>query len=148
VPDPQDAGTFEKAKLRGAESEHQQTLRKLYQKLMTFRRQSELGANADWQITEDENRKILRLTRTRNGVTTAILFNFGDKLLEEQACGMAQRNAGSTAEEPWAVEICSSDGAWLGSGITSLADAKRRGEVRLEPMSFIVLQQAKVGEAP
>ena len=151
VPDPQDAGTFEKTKLRGAQLEHQQTLRRLSQKLMTFRRQNELGANADWQITEDETWKILRLTRTRNGVTTAILFNFSDQLVEEQACEMAlgaEGSAGSVAEVPWTVEICSSDRAWLGSGVTTFGDARGRGEVNLAPMSFIVLQQAKGGEAP
>jgi maltooligosyltrehalose trehalohydrolase len=148
VPDPQDTRTFEKAKLRGAETEHQKTLRRLYQKLMTFRRQNELGANADWQITEDEKRKILRLTRTRNGVTTAILLNFGDELAEERACGMARGAGGSVAEAPWTVEICSSDRAWLGTGVTTVGDAKRPGEVKLAPMSFIVLQQGNVGETP
>jgi maltooligosyltrehalose trehalohydrolase len=147
VPDPQDAGTFEKAKLRGPETEQQKTLRRLYQKLMTFRRQNELGANADWQITEDEKRKILRLTRTRNGVTTAIFLNFGNELAEERAWGRTRDAGGPGAEVPWTVEICSSDRAWLGSSITT-SYAKRSGEVTLAPMSFIVLQQTNVGETP
>jgi maltooligosyltrehalose trehalohydrolase len=140
VPDPQDPKTFEESKLLGVETEQQQTLRRFYQALITFRRQNELGANAEWKIEENEEQKVLRLTRTRNSVTTTILCNFGDELVEEPTDGTAPGDADPLVEE-WRVEIWSSDRAWLGCGMTPLDDLKQPGNVKLAPLSFTVLQR-------
>jgi maltooligosyltrehalose trehalohydrolase len=140
VPDPQDPKTFEESKLLGADTEQQQNLSRFYQALITFRRQNELGANAEWKIEENEELKVLRLTRTRNSVTTTILCNFGDELVEEPTDGTALGDADPLVEE-WRVEIWSSDRAWLGCGMTPLDDPKQPGNVKLAPLSFTVLQR-------
>ena len=143
VPDPQDPETFEKSKLRGSKTEHQDVLRKLYQELMAFRRENELGAEAGWRIIEDGNQNVLQLIRTSRGVTIMILFNFGNEVVEVRPVGIAEEAEGLAAEKSWTVGICSSDRAWLGSGMTCFRNAKQRREMTLAPVSFIVLRREK-----
>jgi maltooligosyltrehalose trehalohydrolase len=142
MPDPQDPETFEKSKLRGSETKHHQVLRKLYQKLIAFRREHELGSDVDWQIVEDENLKVLQLMRTRSDVTMMILFNFGDEVVEVGPSVEAE-GAQGVPEGSWTVEICSSDPEWLGSGVTRFRDAEERRQVTLAPLSFVLLKRRK-----
>jgi maltooligosyltrehalose trehalohydrolase len=138
MPDPQDPETFEKSKLRGSEAEHHQVLRKLYQKLITFRREHDLGSDVDWQIVGDENLKVLQSMRTRGDVTMMILFNFGEEVVEVGPSVEAE-GAQGVPEGSWTVEICSSDPEWLGSGVT----AEERRQVTLAPLSFVLLKRGK-----
>lgn len=150
VPDPQDPSTFEASKLRGGKTEHQQILRKLYQQLMAFRRENELGVDAEWQITADEEQKCLRASRNRNGTTLTIVFNFSKEFVEVLPAAITECVRDSTDQKTWRVEFCSSDAIWLGPGIIGPGiigfdeHTKRQREVKLAPLSFVVLQNGKV----
>jgi maltooligosyltrehalose trehalohydrolase len=142
VPDPQDPETFEKSRLRGSNTEQQWILRKLYQQLMAFRREHELGKDVDWQIMADEARKILQLSRERDGERLTIVFNFSEESVEARPAGITKGNDDSAGEETWSVEICSCDPAWLGPGRFD-EETKRRSQMKLAPLSFMVLQKGK-----
>ena len=141
VPDPQDPETFEKSKLRGDKTEQQQILRKLYQQLITFRRENELGTESGWQISEDEDLKILQMMRTRSGIGTMMLFNFSDQTRELRP--IPEDEEGSAVEPPWSMAISSSDHAWLGPGRTVFRNAKQQPVLTLAPLAFVVLQKEK-----
>jgi maltooligosyltrehalose trehalohydrolase len=150
VPDPQDPSTFEASKLRGSKTEHQQSLHKLYQELMAFRRENELGVEAEWQITADEGKQCLQASRNRNDTTLAMVFNFSKEFVEVLPVAMTEYARDLTDQETWRVEYCSSDALWLGPGIIGSGiigfgeDAKRPRKVKLAPLSFVVLQKGKV----
>lgn len=133
VPDPQDLETFKRSKLRDIEDkEPQRTLRRLYQKLLGFRRDHELGIGADWNIIEDDVRKTLKLMRSRNNAALVIIFNFGGEVVEQ----MPRDVSGS-----WTTALSSSDREWLGPAVTSSQEIDHGVAVKLSPQSFVVLQQ-------
>jgi maltooligosyltrehalose trehalohydrolase len=141
VPDPQDPATFRNSKLRSLDhKEPHHTLRRLYQMLVRFRQDNEFGASADWLVIEDDKRKIVKLIRTRNGKTIAIIFNFGGEVLDGMPKEVSELGLQSVPG-PWAVALCSSDPKWLGPGAPSRDEACGQDSIRLSPQSFLVLQR-------
>jgi len=139
VPDPQDPGTFEKSRLLKLDDrEPHRTLRGLYQELMRLRRQQEWGASAQWVITEDEKRKTLTMIRRRNGVTIAMIFNFGEESVQEVLPQV--RSSSGAASNSWTAALCSSDGKWLGPGTAREGQDSKFGTISLPAQSFIVLR--------
>jgi maltooligosyltrehalose trehalohydrolase len=138
VPDPQDPATFERSTLQHADDgEPHRAIRQLYQALLRFRRESDLGGEANWQVISDERKKVLILLRTHNSLATAMLFNFGEEELEDAG------GFGSQSEQNgWTKVLCSSDETWLGPGAP--ADDDNPGRIRLLPRSFLVLQNDEV----
>ena len=115
-------------------------MRRFYQMLMRFRQDHEFGASADWLVIEDDQRKIVKLIRTRNSKTIAIIFNFAGEVLERMPKEVLELGSQSVPG-PWAVAFCSSDPKWLGPGATSRDDASAQDSIRLSPQSFLVLQR-------
>jgi maltooligosyltrehalose trehalohydrolase len=138
VPDPQDPATFERSTLQHADAgEPHQAIRQLYQALLRFRRESDLGGEANWQVISDEGKKALILLRTHDIQAIAMLFNFGEEELEE-AAGFGSQSK----QNGWTKVLCSSDEAWLGPGAP--ADDENPGRIRLSPQSFLVLQNEEI----
>jgi hypothetical protein len=108
--------------------------------LLRFRQDNEFGASADWLVIEDDKRKIVKLIRTRNGKTIAIIFNFDGEVLDGMPKEVSESGLQSVAG-PWAVALCSSDPKWLGPGATSRDEACGQDSIRLSPQSFLVLQR-------
>jgi len=145
VPDPQDPSTFEASKLRGSKTEHQLSLRRLYRQLMAFRRENELGVDAEWKITAHDEQKCLEASRNRNGTTLTTVFNFSKEFVEVLPAAMAEYARDLSGQETWRVEFCSSEAILLApSGIGFGEDAKQQRMVKLAPLSFAVLQKEKV----
>jgi maltooligosyltrehalose trehalohydrolase len=141
VPDPQDAATFKNSKLRGLDyKEPHHTLRRFYQMLLRFRQDNQFGASADWLVIADDKRKMVKLIRTRNSKTIAIIFNFAGEALDGMPKEVLELDSQSVPG-PWAVAFCSSDAKWLGPGATSGDDAGGQDSITLSPQSFLVLQR-------
>jgi hypothetical protein len=115
-------------------------LRRLHQMLLRFRQDQEFGASADWLVIADDKRKIVKLIRTRNRKTIAMIFNFAGEVLDGMPKEVLELGSQS-APGPWAVAFCSSDAKWLGPGATSGDDAGGQDSIRLSPQSFLVLQR-------
>jgi hypothetical protein len=49
---------------------------------LLFRKDNELGSEADWKVGCDEKRRAVTLTRVRDGQWIAVLFNFGNDTLD------------------------------------------------------------------
>jgi hypothetical protein len=108
--------------------------------LLRFRQDNEFGASAGWLVIEDDKRKMVKLIRTRNSKTIAIIFNFGGEVLHGMPKEVLELGSQSVPG-PWAVAFCSSDPKWLGPGAASRDDAGGQDSIRSSPQSFLVLQR-------
>jgi len=108
--------------------------------LLRFRQDNEFGASADWLVIADDKRKIVKLIRTRNSKTIAIIFNFGGEVLDGMPKEVSELGSQS-GPGLWAVVLRSADPKWFGPGATSRDDAGGPDSIRLSPQSFLVLQR-------
>src|SRR3984957_10376609 len=78
VPDPQAETTFENSQLQWQlrEKDSHRALLLFYRELIRIRKAYDLGADADWKFTEDENLRILTAVRPAHGRQLLMLFNF------------------------------------------------------------------------
>jgi maltooligosyltrehalose trehalohydrolase len=137
VPDPQDPHTFAKSKLKHDVDEGPHgMLREFYRRLIQFRRENQLGANADLGVTFDESQKTLAITRSGDARPTIMLFNFAGEVREYRA----QVDAGH-----WFIPIYSAHSEWLGS-VEALPQFDARASIALAPKSFLILQRATPSE--
>jgi len=111
-PDPQDPGTFLRAKLKWQlqECEPHKQLREFYAELLRMRKEFPALANADTSCVEAtafENEKALVLHRWDGNDEILALFNFG-----KEEAGVSV----STAESKWLNVLNSRDQRWAGPG--------------------------------
>lgn len=108
VPDPQDETTFANSKLqpRSREIDPHRTLRLFYQELIRLRRANQLSADADLEISENQNPPILTVFRTGGGRSLLMVFNFG-------ACQAELHSVVPSGQ--WITELHSMDSRWLGA---------------------------------
>jgi maltooligosyltrehalose trehalohydrolase len=109
VADPQDEATFANSKLchHLRDSEPHRTMRSFYAELLRFRRTNLLGADADWEVDENESQRILRLLRRSPGARLFMIFNFAsDAVVLPRGLPPGY----------WTREIDSADAQWGGPG--------------------------------
>jgi maltooligosyltrehalose trehalohydrolase len=132
VPDPQDETTFAKSRLhhRVRDTDQHRVLLLFYRELIRFRRANHLGEDAELEITENEDPRILTVIRKGAGRDLLMIFNFdaGDAALPAVA-----------SERKWIVELHSADSRWLGPNSYSPELAGARTTPTLPGHSFVVL---------
>jgi maltooligosyltrehalose trehalohydrolase len=139
VPDPQDPGTFRKSTLQHHEDqEPHRTVRELYRELLRFRKENDLGGEANWQAISNERKRVLILLRTHNSRAIAMFFHFGEEALED-----AEGLDSQSGADGWVKVLCSSDAKWRGPG-RAAGDNGENERIRLLPQSFLVLQNEEI----
>jgi maltooligosyltrehalose trehalohydrolase len=133
VPDPQDETTFANSKLhlQLRDKEPHRTLLLFYRELIRLRRKYNLGSEADWQITEDDNLNVITAVRSSPDSCVAMIFNFSPG---EITLPPAPRSG------QWITELYSADSRWLGPGNLFPATVDSDATIALPSRSFAVLR--------
>ena len=138
VPNPQDEKTFANSRLqhrlRGTEPHC--VLWDFYKELIRFRRANYLGANTDLEITEDESRPILTVSREAAGRDLLLIFNFDASEIVLPVPGRNGR---------WTTELNSADKRWLGPSNRFPFSVHSGDTVTLPAQSFVVLSSEGAG---
>jgi maltooligosyltrehalose trehalohydrolase len=144
VPDPQDPRTFQTSTLQHLENrEPHATRRNFYKALLLFRKDNELGSDADWKIASNEQRQAVTLIRIRDGGTIAILFNFGDDRVESKVLKQLTGFDFTSVRNGWSVALDSADKQWQCSHRTSGREIAGRDGIAVSPRSFLVLRRSE-----
>ena len=132
VPDPQDETTFANSKLQHhvRDTDPHHALRGFYQELIRFRRANRLGVDANLEITESENSRILTVSRDALGRSLLMIFNFGTS---EVQLPCAVRTG------QWITELNSADSRWLGPSDGFPRAVVPSDTIELPGQSFVVL---------
>ena len=134
APDPQDETTFANSRLQHhlRDIDPHRALRVFYQELIRFRRANYLGVDADMEITESENPRILTVFRDAPGRSVLMIFNFSTSEVELPSVGRAG---------DWTTEINSADSRWLGPSDGFSRDLGPSDTFTLPGQSFAVLRR-------
>ncbi len=131
VPDPQDETTFTKSRLkhRLKDTDPHRVMLLFYRELIRFRRANHLGEDAEMEITESENPRMLTVIRKGADRSLLMIFNFdaGEAALPSVA-----------REGNWIVELHSADSRWLGPNSHFSGPAGPATAITLAGYSFVV----------
>jgi len=131
VPDPQDETTFAKSRLkhRLKDTDPHRVMLLFYRELIRFRRSNHLGEDAELEITESENPRMLTVIRKGADRSLLMIFNFdaGEAALPSVA-----------SEGNWIVELHSADSRWLGPNSHFSGPAGPATAITLAGHSFVV----------
>jgi maltooligosyltrehalose trehalohydrolase len=136
--DPQDEKTFLNSRLqhRLRDTDPHRTLRLFYQELIRFRRENQLGADAELEITESEKPPVLIISRPAMGGRLLMIFNFDEG--DVQFPAMARNGH-------WTTELSSADSRWLGPNDRFPQAIGPSDTPTLAGKSFVVLRQDGTG---
>jgi maltooligosyltrehalose trehalohydrolase len=141
VPDPQDPGTFQASNLQHQENlEPHRTLRNLYKAILSFRKDNELGSEADWKVACDEKRRTVTLTRMRDGRWIVIVFNFGNDAVDSKALNQLTGCDFTLGRNGWSLALDSASEVWRGPRRAS--GNETTDLISVMPKSFLVLQRS------
>jgi maltooligosyltrehalose trehalohydrolase len=134
VPDPKDEETFHRSHLqhRLKEEEPHSTLLRFYRKLISLRKQWNLGDNAKWEVREGEQDTIV-LIREHPTSHLAMIFNFA---------GSAVTPAPPEWPGLWRTRIWSADRIWNGPAdpLPEEVEFSKPFALNLHPNSFVVFE--------
>jgi maltooligosyltrehalose trehalohydrolase len=134
MPDPHDETTLGNSRLQQhlQESDGHRAMRRFYEELIRFRRLYHLGAEADWEITENESLQILTLLRRSPRPYLLMTFNF-------DAGPVTLPSAVPIGD--WASELNSADSRWLGSNDRLPRTVGPQNTITLSGQSFVVFRR-------
>jgi maltooligosyltrehalose trehalohydrolase len=134
VPDPQNESTFANSKLQQQlrDRDPHRALQAFYKELIRFRRVNHLGREADLDITESEESRILTVFRDAPGRSLLMIFNFATSDVELASVGH---------EGIWTEELNSADSRWLGPGDAFPRAVSPSNTIKLPGQSFVVLRR-------
>ena len=139
IPDPQSQATFENSRLHHdlQNRNPHRALRSLYQELIRFRRENNLGADANLEITHDEILQVLTVLRKSHGSELLMLFNFAQKNVDLPS---------ATPPGSWTTELNSADSQWQGPATSLPRILNSETVITLSKHSFVVLKQLNKGQ--
>jgi maltooligosyltrehalose trehalohydrolase len=134
IPDPQDETTFANSRLQHhvRDTDPHRALRIFYQELIRFRRANHLGVDAELEITESENPRILTVFRNALGRSLLMIFNFGISGLEFPSAARVGH---------WVTELNSADSRWLGPSDRFPLAVGPSDTIKLTGQSFVVFSR-------
>jgi len=134
IPDPQDETTFANSRLQRhlRDTDPHRALRIFYQELIRFRRANHLGVDAELEITESENPRILTVFRNALRRSLLMIFNFGTSAVELPS---------AVPTGHWITELDSADSRWLGPGDRFPRAIGASDTIQLPGQSFVVLSR-------
>jgi maltooligosyltrehalose trehalohydrolase len=142
VPDPQDPRTFQTSTLQHLEDlEPHKTLRNLYKTILGFRKDHELGSEADWKVACDEKRRTVTLTRLHDDRWIAIVFNFGNDTADRKVLKQLTGFDFTLARDGWSLALDSAADLWRGPRRGSGNERTDLDPITVLPKSFLVLQR-------
>ncbi|MGC1688280.1 MAG: hypothetical protein WA734_21800, partial [Candidatus Acidiferrales bacterium] len=139
IPDPQSQTTFDNSKLHHdlQNQNPHRALRSLYQELIRFRRENNLGADWNLEITHDEILQVLTVLRKSPASELLMIFNFAQKSVDLPS---------AMPPGSWTTELNSADSRWQGPATSLPRIVNSKTVITLSRHSFVVLRQQHKGQ--